>query len=154
MATNPKAELRTGVDCIGVSVVGMCHDGNGKFVLLKRSANARDEHGKWDMCAGALDFGNTLEDQIRQEVKEELGAQVLAMQYLGYRDAFRSQNNQPTHWVGHDFLVQVNPADVRIGEPHKFTEIGWFAVGSFPEEKLLHSQIPIALKRYKDKLTE
>lgn len=46
------ANLVKGVDYIGVCVVYFCHDGKGEFVMAKRSSNARDEHGRWDIGGG------------------------------------------------------------------------------------------------------
>ena len=37
--------MKKGIDCTGVCVVYFCHDGEGNFVMGRRSENARDEHG-------------------------------------------------------------------------------------------------------------
>ena len=66
-----KSELKKGVDFIGVTVVYFCHDGNGKFIMAKRSKNTRDEHGKWDIGGGGVEFGESVEKTLRKEIKEE-----------------------------------------------------------------------------------
>ena len=48
-----------------------------------------------------------------------------------------------SHWGAVVFRVTVDPAAVRIGEPHKFDELGWFAPGDLPSP--LHSQLPATL---------
>ncbi len=142
--------MKKGIDFIGISTVFFCHDGNGKFVLAKRSQRARDEQGRWDCGAGGAEWENSIEDNLKHEIKEEYGADVLQYEFLGYRDVFRKHEEQTTHWVTLDFKVLVDPAQVKICEPHKFDELGWFTVDNLPEP--LHSQLPIFLKKYKNRL--
>ena len=47
-------EMEEGVEYIGVGVVFFCHDGEGNFILSKRTKNTRDEHGRWDPGGGAI----------------------------------------------------------------------------------------------------
>ncbi len=49
-----------GVDYIGITVTHWVHDGAGNVLLNLRSANCRDEHGRWDICGGSVDFGETV----------------------------------------------------------------------------------------------
>ena len=58
-----------GVDFIGVSVVYFCHDAKGNFVMHKRSSQARDEHGRWDIGAGAMELQDTVEETLKKEIK-------------------------------------------------------------------------------------
>ena len=44
--------MQKGIDFIGITTVFFCHDGKGKFLMAKRSKNARDEHGRWDIGGG------------------------------------------------------------------------------------------------------
>ncbi len=134
----------------GVCVIFWCHDGKGKYVLAKRSRQARDEQGCWDVGGGGLEFNDHVLERVRTEVMEEYGAEPEQIEFLGYRDAHRQKDGQAYHWIALDFKVKVNPSKVRICEPHKFDELGWFLLDSLP--KPLHSQLPAALKHYKNKL--
>jgi 8-oxo-dGTP pyrophosphatase MutT (NUDIX family) len=144
--------MQKGVDFIGVSVVYFCHDGKGKFVMAKRSQNARDEQGRWDIGAGGIEFGDTAEQTLRKEIKEEYCADVLDFEFIGYRDVHREQNGKSTFWLALDFKVLVNPDQVKIGEPHKFDEIKWFTLNNLPPPEQIHSQIPFYLNKYRDRL--
>jgi hypothetical protein len=53
-------------------------------------------------------------------------------------DAFREINGAKTHWIAIMHAVQVDPADVNIGEPDKIDELGWFTSKNLPAP--LHSQ--------------
>ncbi len=142
--------MKKGEDYIGVTVSFLCHDGAGNYVLQKRGANCRDEHDRWDCGGGGLEFGDTIEHTLRKEIREEYGAEVISFEFLGVRDAHREQNGKKTHWVSIDHRVLLNRDTVFNAEPHKFDEIGWFALDAFPEP--LHSMLPAALKQYEGRL--
>jgi ADP-ribose pyrophosphatase YjhB (NUDIX family) len=133
-----KVDLRRGIDHIGVSASFVVHDGNGKILLQKRGQQARDERGRWDVGGGAIEFGETIEEAIQREVEEELCVLPLDMEFLTVYDAHREHNGDKTHWVAIIYAVQVDPRKVKIGEPHKIEEIGWFTAENLPTP--LHSQ--------------
>ncbi|MEV4348882.1 NUDIX domain-containing protein [Actinoplanes sp. NPDC049596] len=123
-----------------VSCVFVCHDGDGRILLARRSARARDEPGAWDCGAGALEFGETFEEAVTREVTEEYATAPEEVTLLGVRNVLRPGS----HWVAVVFSVRLDPAKARIGEPHKFDELGWFAPSALPSP--LHSQLPPTLE--------
>lgn len=139
-----------GVDYPGVSIVFFCHDGAGRFVMGLRGKNSRDEQGTWDPGGGALDFGVSVEETLKKEIKEEYGTDVVSYEFLGYRDVHREHDGKKTHWIGLDFKVLVDPTKVSNGEPHKLDEVAWFTTDTLPLN--LHSQLPGFLKRYQNRL--
>lgn len=138
--------LRKGFDYLGVTVVFLCHDGKGNIVLSKRGKNCRDEHGRWDPGAGSLELGQTIEQTLKREIKEEYCAVVLDEKFLGFRELHRIHKNKKTHWIALDFLVLVDKNQVKNGEPHKFDAVEWFKLNRLPSP--LHSQFPKFLKKY------
>lgn len=142
--------MEKGVDFVGITVVFFCHDGNGNFLLNKRGNNCRDEQGCWDSGGGGLEFGDTVEETLSKEIKEEYCTDVLSYEFLGFRDIHRENNGKNTHWISLDFKVLVDKDKVGNGEPTKFDEIGWFKLDSLPSP--LHSQLPYFISKYKDKL--
>lgn len=142
--------MQKGIDFTGVCVVFFCHDGQGKFIMAKRSQNSRDERGCWDIGGGGLEFGVSVLDCISKEVKEEYNAEIKNVEFLGYRDVHRENDGKKTHWIALDYKVMVNPEGVRINEPHKFDDLGWFRLSNLP--KPLHSQLLLFLKLYGERL--
>ena len=122
-----------------VSVVFVCHDGNGRILLARRGPGARDEPGSWDCGAGALEFGETFEQAVTREVEEEYAAVPLEIELRGVRNVLRGDS----HWVAVVFRVRVDPAAVSIGEPHKFDALGWYRPGDLPAPP--HSQLRATL---------
>lgn len=144
--------MQKGVDYTAITVAHVCHDGQGNFLLNKRSTNCRDEHGVWDFGAGGLDFGETVEANLKKELMEEYCVEPLSTEFLGYLDLFRDMNGNKTHWLGLIFLVEVDKAKVKNGEPHKFDEIGWFRLDNLPTPA--HSMQGLLLETFKDKLAK
>ena len=142
--------MTKGITYPGVTVTFYCHDGKKNFLMNKRSENCRDEIGNWDIGAGGLDHGCSVEETLKKEIKEEYGTDVLDFEFLGYRDVQRVNNGKKTHWVALDFKVLVDKSKVKNAEPHKFEEIGWFTLDNLPSP--LHSQFPNFLKKYNDAL--
>lgn len=134
-----KQDLARGVDYIGVSCAFLCHDGAGKFLFHKRSAVCRDEQNRWDCGGGALEFGETFEDAVRREVKEEYGVEARSVVHLGSKNVIRDNGRVITHWVAQMHLVEVDPTSVIIGEPRKMESLGWFPLDALPEP--MHSQV-------------
>lgn len=132
------SDARRGIDHIGAGVSFVIHDGQGRILLQKRGAQARDEQGRWDTGGGAIEFGESFEDTLKREVREELSCDIIKAEFLTVYDAHRQHEGQPTHWVQVIFAVQVDPAAVSIGEPHKIDQLGWFTSKTLPSP--LHSQ--------------
>lgn len=122
-----------GQDCIGVSTPFYCTDGKGRFLLHKRSQQCRDEQGTWDTGSGELEFGSTLEDNVLREVREEYGCEGKILEQIASRSILRTNNGKPTHWVAVIFIIVVDPTKVKINEPDKIDEIGWFTLDALPE---------------------
>jgi 8-oxo-dGTP diphosphatase len=131
-------DLQRGIDHIGVSVCAIVHDGEGRILLMKRGQKARDEQGRWDICGGALEFGESTEDALKREIQEELCVKPTDIKFLTVYDAHRIHNGKQTHWVALIHTAKVDPAKVKIGEPHKIEKLGWFTSDTLPEP--LHSQ--------------
>lgn len=143
--------MQKGIDFIGITIVYFCHDGEGNFIMAKRSENARDEQGRWDIGGGALEYDDAIDERLRREIKEEYSTDVLNYEFLGFRDVHRiNKENKKTHWVALDFKVLVDKDMVKIGEPEKFDELKWFRLGNVPGN--LHSVLPLFFELYKGRL--
>lgn len=141
-------DTRAGIDYPGVTVVFFCHDGRGNLLLGKRTDQCRDEQGRWDPGGGELEFGQDVVHCLREEVRQEYGADVLDYYFLGYRTVFRWPNNVLTHWIALDFMVLVEPNTVINGEPEKKSEVRFFPANE-PLPEPGHSQLPYAWLQYR-----
>ena len=136
--------MTRGTDYIGVTVAFICHDGQGKVLLQKRGQKTRDEQGTWDNGGGALEFGEDFEDAVRREVMEEFGAETQTLVPLSIYNLLRDHDGITTHWIAIPYAAQVDPSLVKIGEPHKVDEIGWFTADHLPTPQ--HSALQTMIK--------
>lgn len=82
--------MKQGFDYVGVTVVFYCHDGKRNLLLYKRSQNCRDEKGRWDCGGGAVKFGESFEQAVRREVKEEYPLNSFAILYNSFYALFQT----------------------------------------------------------------
>lgn len=133
-------KIRKGVDYIGVTCVFYCHDGQGKFLLHQRSDKCKDEQLTWDCGGGSLEFGEGFEEGVKREIKEEYGCEILSLKFAGVSNVLRkNREGLATHWVALIYLVQLDPAQVKLGDPEKMLNLGWFKPEEFPNPR--HSML-------------
>ena len=125
--------MKKGIDYIGVGIIFACHDGNGKFLFAKRGKNARDGQGSWEIPAGGLEVGETMEEALYREIKEELCAVPKKVEFIDCKDIIGKENGQIVkHWIGIEYLVELDPREVRIGEPDACDAIEWRTLDDIP----------------------
>lgn len=56
---------------------------DGKLLLGLRGPKARDQHYKWELFGGLVEFGESLEEAIKREVMEETGLEVEPGKIIG-----------------------------------------------------------------------
>ena len=106
---------------------------DGKVLLVRRSPAARYYPDVWDLFGGHVEAGESLDEALRREAREELGVEIASFHPLG---------------TVHD---PVEPADITIfavtawrGEPanaapDEHSEIGWFSPGELPDSSGLEA---------------
>lgn len=66
---------------VAAAVAGVIVDEQGRMVVLVRGKEPGK--GKWDLPGGFVDPGDTAEEALRREVREEIGLEVTGLRYLG-----------------------------------------------------------------------
>jgi mutator protein MutT len=123
--------MQKGKDYIGVSVGAMIMNAKDKVFLSLRSRNCKNERGHWETPGGGVEFGETLEQAVLREMREEYGIEIGILEQWPAFDHVISGDKQ--HWVATTFLARLKPGQVpRIMEPEKCDSIGWFALDNLP----------------------
>jgi mutator protein MutT len=128
------AFMKKGLDYIGVGVGAVILDQIGAVFLAKRGKEARNERHKWEFPGGSVEFGETLEQALVREVKEEYDIVIKVVRLLDVVDHIIPSEKQ--HWVSPTFLCRITNGSPRIREPHKCEQIGWFGLNEIPEGEL------------------
>lgn len=132
-------KTKKGVDYIGVAIGVLMFNDKGQIFLSKRSQNAKNERGTWEMPGGSVEFGETLEDAAKREIKEEFGVDIEIMRQFTAENHFIPAEGQ--HWVPTSFQAKIKDGqEPKIMEPEKCDEIGWFDLDNLPSPLSIISQ--------------
>ncbi len=116
--------MQRGIDCIGVGVGAIILNKDGKALLAKRGPKAQNEKSKWSYPGGGLKFGETFEECVKREMKEEFDIEVEPIEQLGTVNHIIPEDKQ--HWVAVAYVCKLIKGEPKIQEPEKEEEIGWF----------------------------
>ena len=117
--------MKKGVDYIGVGVGAVVIE-KGKVFITLRGKKARNEVGKWEIPGGGVEFGETLKDAIKREIKEENDFDIEIVELLGVNDHIIKEEKQ--HWVSPTFICKIKSGVPKIMESDKCEAIGWFTL--------------------------
>jgi mutator protein MutT len=138
--------MKKGIDFIGVSVGAMIFNGKGELFLTKRGKLAKNERGCWENPGGGVEFGETLEEAVRREIREEYGIEISIIEQFPAADHIIPDEHQ--HWVATTFLAQIRQGQTPvILEPDKCAAIGWFNMDNLPEPLSIITRMD--LERYR-----
>lgn len=134
--------MKPGIDHIGVSVGALIVNTKREILLCKRSGYAKNERGCWEAPGGAVEFGETLENAIKREIKEELNIDLKLLYQFPAADHIIPDDGQ--HWVPTTFLAKIVRGTPKIMEPGKCDEIRWFSLNNLPRPLSIITQYDIS----------
>ena len=111
----------------------------GKLFLARRGPKAKNERGLWEFPGGSVEFGETLADALKREMREEYDIEIAVGELLDVVDHILPKEGQ--HWVSPAFLCTIVSGFPLIQEPEKCSEIGWFAPEVIPDDLTLVTRI-------------
>lgn len=142
MDTVPRGQTKPGSGCIGVGVGALIEDDAGRVFLSRRGPASRNERGLWEFPGGGVEFGETLAEALRREMREEYGIEIEVGELLDVADHILPGEGQ--HWVSPTFICRITSGEPRILEPAKCSEIGWFHPAAVPADLTAITRINLA----------
>jgi NAD+ diphosphatase len=97
----------------------------GREILLARSRRFATT-SMWSALAGFVEAGETIEDCVRREVREEVGVEVGALAYFG------SQSWPFPHSLMVAFTAEYAGGDIVLDDD-EIVEARWFAADALPQ---------------------
>lgn len=120
------AVMKRGKDYIGVAVGVAVFNDEGKLFITKRGQGASNDRGKWEIPGGAIEFGETREEAVKREIKEENDINVAIAEEFHTTDHLLKEEGQ--HWITTTFICRHTGGEPKRMEPEKCEALGWFTI--------------------------
>lgn len=93
------------------------------FLVLKRAGSSRFAPHEWELVSGFIDEGETAEQTILREIKEELGVDGSIQKSLPIYE----MNDKDGRWIVVPFLASIDTQEkVKISDEH--SEFEWMTL--------------------------
>ncbi|MBI2798478.1 NUDIX hydrolase [Candidatus Saccharibacteria bacterium] len=107
---------------------------NGEILLGLRGPKARDQHYKWELLGGLLKSGETPQEAIKREVKEEAGIKIEPIDVIGTN--VRDSADGKEQWVGLTFWAKHVSGEPKRTELDRVIDHKWLALDEALNEDL------------------
>lgn len=113
-------EYEASIARTGIVAGCVIHDGQGRYLLVQEAQ--KKVYGLWNLPAGYVDKGETIETAAVREAKEETNLDVEIVCKLGI---WHSQVERP---VKHAYLVNIVGGKMQY-QPNELLDAKWFSYG-------------------------
>lgn len=96
-------------------------------ILLVQQARPEDVRGKWSIPGGKVDEGETFEDAVMREIKEETNLDVISSEHLSIKQA------EPYQTIKHIYKVETS-GSVKFPED-EILDAKWFSLEEIQKMK-------------------
>ncbi len=86
-----------------------------KFLLIKRTTEARGDYYHWEFPGGRLEFGESPMQALKREINEETGLDVEKLILL---NAWNSFKDECTEIIGLTYICTANGDNVMLSKEH------------------------------------
>lgn len=106
--------------------------------------------GEWSFPGGHLEFGETIFETAKREVKEETDLDIDKFELVSVCDEMRYIKTYNKHYLNLGVIGYYKSGEPKNMEPNKCQEWKWFSLENLPEN--LFEATGITLQNYKDKV--
>lgn len=137
--------MQVSIDYIGIGTGGILINAKGEILLLKRKKAPEANH--WSIPGGAIEYGETAEEALIREIREEIGLECSSTHFLGYHDYIITREHR--HWISLFFVLTNKELKEPINmEPDKHSSMQWFDLENLPMD--LTKNTDQAITTYKE----
>jgi 8-oxo-dGTP diphosphatase len=116
---------------------------NNKLLILKRSENKKVLPGYYEMPGGGIEFGESPEEAIKREIKEETGLETKILNpYCTFSDVINNKQ-----YIDIQFYAKIiGEDDVKLSDEH--TEYKWISRDEINNYKFSDQMKEVILKGF------
>lgn len=124
-----------------IVLTGILKD-NDLLLTVKRSENDDCFPGAWEFPGGHLEVGETIEEGLCRELKEEIGFSLKTKPIItNYTDEIKNKNGVLIHNIEIDFIINVKKDDINIILSPEHTEYKWLDKNSELLDEYIKSKL-------------
>ena len=124
---------------VGVKI--LLKDDSGKYLLLRRSKEKYPElHGQWDIAGGRIEAGTLLIENLKREIAEETGLDLVGEPELIFAQDILGTDNHVVR------LTYTGVASGRIRLSDEHDEYRWFSLDEIKKLDDLDSYVSVVFK--------
>ena len=112
---------------VGVGI-GVMIFKNGRVLLGKRKGS--HGAGEWAPPGGHFEYGESLEESARREVREETGLEIESINFLSL---YNQKDYMPKHVINIGLTAKWKSGEAKVLEPEKCEEWKWCEIDNLPE---------------------
>lgn len=128
---------------VGIGV--MIQNEKGEVLLgLRQGSHGA---GEWSFPGGHLDWGETVFECAKREIKEETGLDVSEGELISVADEMRYLISDGKHYVNIGIKVKYQGGEPAVMEPDKCLKWYWFNLDNLPKE--LFEGTELTIKNFK-----
>lgn len=98
-------------------------ESQGRYLLARRR-----DIGWWNLAGGGMEAGETVDEALRREVREEVGIEIEIDRLVGVYSKPQKSEVVMTFWC--------HPAGGTPGLSDEVSEVGWFTIDQLPDRFL------------------
>ena len=122
-----------------VIVVALIHNQHGEYLLCKKPSDRGVFPGEWGLPGGGIEPGETLQQALRREVREELGLELDSCEPLFFTDSaylktFPDGKRQQIYMIFLLFRCLAAPGSIRLNP--EFEQAAWVPQDLFSSYRL------------------
>lgn len=103
--------------------------------------------GEWSFPGGHLEYGETILETAKREVKEETGLKVNEFKLISVADEMRYLKSDGKHYVNIGLKAEYKNGEPKLMEPNRWKEWRWFSLDNLPDK--LFEGTELMIKNFK-----